>query len=158
MGFLRRLLDTSGIGSGGGLTLGETTRRGVERELRKAIWTGRLADLRTGDATADDPACGAGWSAERTVAAALLAELLTSAEGSRRPRTLRLAGARIVGRLDLEATELVCPLLLQGCWFAEPVILAEAQAPAVRLPSCHLPGLSGRQLTTHDNLELNDGF
>jgi hypothetical protein len=115
-------------------------------------------DWRTGDAAADDSAQGAGWDAERTVAAALLAELLTDAEGPRRPRALRLAGARIVGRLNLGATELVCPLLLWGCWFAEPVVLDEAQAPAVRLPSCHLPGLAAEQLTTRGNLELSDGF
>jgi adhesin HecA-like repeat protein len=135
-----------------------TTRRGVERELRKAIWTGRPVDLRTGNATADNPTHGAGWAAQRIVAAALLAELLTSTQGSRRPRALRLAGARIVGRLDLVATELVCPLLLWGCWFAEPVDLEEAQASFVGLWGCHLPGLSAEQLTTRGNLELHRGF
>jgi hypothetical protein len=84
-----------------------------------------------------------------------LAELLTNAEGSRRPRALRLAGARVIGRLDLDAAELVCPLLLRGCWFAEPLILDEAQAPALRLPGCHLPGLSAEQLTTRGSLELS---
>jgi hypothetical protein len=140
------------------MALAETTRAGVEAELREAIRTGQLVDLRTGDPVADDPAHGAGWDAQRTVAAVLLAELLTSAEGPRRPRALRLAGARVVGQLDLEATALVCPLLLHGCWFAEPVNLAEARAPAIRLPGCHLPGLSADQLTTSGNLELDEGF
>jgi adhesin HecA-like repeat protein len=136
----------------------DPTRIDVETELREAIWTGRLVKLRSRDATANDPAESAGWPAQRIVPAALLAELLTSTEGSRRPRALRLAGARITGQLDLEAIELVCPLLLQGCWFAEPPILAEAQAPTVRLPGCHLPGLSADQLATRGNLELNKGF
>jgi hypothetical protein len=141
------------------MALADATRSGVEDELREAIRTGRQVDWRTGVATADDLAHGGDWDAQRTVAAALLAELLlTAPEESRRPRGLRLTGARIVGELNLEATELACPLLLQGCWFAEPVILAEAQAPAVRLPGCHLPGLSAQQLTTRGNLELNDGF
>ena len=140
------------------MALANTTRAGVEDELREAILNGRLVDWRTGDAADDDPGHGAGWEAQRAVAAALLAELLTNAGGSRRPRALRLAGARILGQLDLEATELLCPLLLQGCWFAEPMVLDEARTPALRLPGCHVPGLSARQLTTRGNLELNNGF
>jgi adhesin HecA-like repeat protein len=136
----------------------DATRAGVDQELREAMLTGRLVDWRTGDAATDNPDHGAGWGAERTVAAGLLAELLTSAKGPRRPRALRLAGAHIVGRLNLEATELVCPLLLRGCSFTEEVVLAEAQAPAVRLPGCHLPKLFAPQLTTRGNLSLNEGF
>jgi len=136
----------------------ETTRAGVEDELREAILTGRLVDWRTGYVTADDPANGAGWDAQRTVPGALLAELLSVAEGPRRPRALRLAGARVVGQLDLEAAEVVCPLLLRACWFAEPVVLSEARAPALWLPGCHLPGLSAERLTTRGDLRLSDGL
>jgi hypothetical protein len=140
------------------MALAEHTRTDAEDELRQAMMSGRLVDWRTRDATADDPAHGDRWGAQRTVAAALLADLLrTSTAGSRRPRALQLAGARIVGRLDLEAAELGCPLLLWGCWFAEPVILDEAQAPAVRLPGCRLPRLSAPQLTTRGDLSLK-GF
>lgn len=64
------------------MALAVTTRNDVEAELRAAIWTGRLVDLRTGDAAADDPAQGAGWPAQRTIPAVLLAELLTSTEGA----------------------------------------------------------------------------
>jgi hypothetical protein len=70
------------------MALADTTRPGVEAELREAMLTGRLVDWGTGDAAADDPAYGDGWDAQRTVAAALLAELLTNAEGPRRPRAL----------------------------------------------------------------------
>jgi hypothetical protein len=140
------------------MALADTTSPGLEQQLRAAILTGRLVDLCTGDTAADDPANGAGWDATRTVTAALLVDLLTDTQGPRRPRALRLAGARILDQLDLEAAELVCPLLLRGCWLAEPVILDEAQAPVVRLPGCHLPGLSADQLTTRGNLELHHGF
>jgi hypothetical protein len=86
----------------------------VEDELRQAMLTGQPVDWRSGDSAADDPAHGAGWDAQRTVAAALLAQLLTDAEGPRRPRALRLAGARITEALDLEGAELLCPLLLEA--------------------------------------------
>jgi hypothetical protein len=136
----------------------DTTPAGMKQLLREAMLTGQLVDWRTGNARADDPSQGAGWDAKRTVAAGLLAELLTGTDGSRRPRALRLAGARVLGQLDLEAAEVICPLLLRGCWFAEPILLDEAQAPAVRLPGCHLPGLNADQLTTRGNLQLSDGF
>jgi hypothetical protein len=136
----------------------DTTPAGMKQLLREAMLAGQLVDWRTGNSRADDPSRGAGWDAKRTVAAGLLAELLTGTDGSQRPRALRLAGARILGQLDLEAAEVICPLLLRGCWFAEPIILDEAQAPAVRLPGCHLPGLNADQLTTRGNLQLSDGF
>jgi hypothetical protein len=142
----------------GWLALADAIRAGAEEELREAILTGRPVIWRTGDADADDPTNGAAWDAQRTVAAEFLAELLTATDGSRRPRGLRLTGARIVGRLDLEATELVCSLQLRECWFAQPAILDEAQAPALRLPGCHLPGLSAKQLTTRGDLSLDEGF
>jgi adhesin HecA-like repeat protein len=140
------------------MALADTTRRGVDQELREAMPTGRLVDLRAGEAAADDPAHGAGWDAQRSVPAALLAELLTSAGGPGRSGVLRLAGARIVGRLDLGPAELVSSLLLWGCWFAEPVLLNEARALSLRLLGCHLPGLSADQLTTRGNLQLRYGF
>jgi hypothetical protein len=127
--------------------------------LREAILTGELVDLRSGNASVDDPAHGAGWGAERIVSAEILTELLTKpADSSRRPRALRLAGAVITGSLDLEAVELPCPLLLRGCWFEQPLNIAEAHAPVLRLPGCNMPGLYADQLTTKGNLELNDGF
>jgi hypothetical protein len=139
------------------MTPADTSRAGVEQELCDAMLTGRLLDLRAGD-YASDTAHGASWDRQRTVPAALLAELLTSTEGSRRPKVLRLVGARIIGQLDLEATELVCPFVLSECWFAEPVVLREAQALALRLPGCHMPGLSADSLTTRGDLHLRYGF
>jgi hypothetical protein len=69
-----------------------------------------------------------------------------------------LRGARITGGLDLEGAELTCPILLQDCWFEEPVNLCEARATAIHLPGCHLPSLEARQLTVRDNLMLGDGL
>jgi hypothetical protein len=92
------------------------------------------------------------------VLAAVLADLLTRGDGPAPPRALRLAGARITGRLDLEAAHLACPILLLGCWFEEPLALSEATVPALRLPGCHLPALDAEQLTTRGNVDLRHGF
>jgi hypothetical protein len=129
----------------------------LEKNLRQAILTGRLVDLRSGKPEADDPAGGGEWDAQRTISAQVLVDLLTSSDGPRR-QALRLAGARIIGSLDLEAAELVCPVLLEGCWFEEPAILAEASVSALRLPGCHLPALHAQHLTIRGDLELSYGF
>jgi hypothetical protein len=131
----------------------------AEEQLRRTMATGALVDLREGDPTTDQPSHGGQWGSERTVRAELLTELLTQPSGSQRsPRALRLAGARIIGVLDLEATELRCPVLFQDCWFEQPLNLGETRAWALRLPGCHLPSLHAEQLTTRGNLDLNDGF
>jgi hypothetical protein len=130
----------------------------MEQQLRAAMLTGQLVDLREGDTSADAAARGSRWGARRTVPAVLLADLLTRVDAPAPPRALRLAGARITGRLDLEAAHLAYPSLLLGCWFAEPVALTEAIVPALRLPGCHLPALDAEQLATRGNVDLRDGF
>jgi hypothetical protein len=126
--------------------------------LREGVLTGRLIDLRTGDTDRDDPASGYSWSTHRTVPAALLADLLTRANETQRPRALRLSGARITGALDLESAELVCPAILVNCWFEEPANLNGGNAPALHLRGCHLPALSAVQMSTRGDLRLDQGF
>jgi hypothetical protein len=132
-----------------------------ERQVVVASGTGRLVDLRVGTTELDDPADGATWEAARTVRAKVLVELLVGARtppGGGQLRAVRVRGARITDRLDLEAATLACPLLLWDCHLEQPINLNEAQARAVRLPGCHLPGLAAQQLETRGNLELNRGF
>jgi hypothetical protein len=141
------------------MAVADHTRLGAEEQLRLAIATGTLVDLRTGQAEADNPARGATWDHPRTVRASLLAELLIQpGEEKQRPRGLRLAGARITGTLNLEGTELVCPLLLHDCWFDEPVTIGDVQAVTIRLPGCHLPALYAKQVRTRGDLDLDEGF
>src|ERR1035438_9639943 len=89
----------------------------AERKLMRSARAGILVDLHVGGSE-PDVAQGATWGAERTVRASVLAELLTSqwAHENGRLRAVRLRGARITGRLDLEAAELYCPLLLRDCY------------------------------------------
>ncbi|MFA1543392.1 hypothetical protein [Actinomadura monticuli] len=118
----------------------------AERGLVQAAATGACADLRT--------------APDREVRAAVLIELLTGerAPEARRPRAVKLRGALVRGPLDLEAAELLCPLLLADCRFDEPITLTEATGAAVRLPGCHVPALTADQVRTTGNLELNRGF
>jgi hypothetical protein len=131
----------------------------LEGRIRDAIGTGQLVDLRSGDQEEDNPIHGSKWAARRTVGAMVLADVLSpSAPSGRRPRALRLAGARVEGELNLEALELAFPITLVGCSFAEPVNVAEASVPALRLPGCYLPSLNARQLNTRGDVELHETF
>ncbi|MEV4055949.1 hypothetical protein AB0J55_32475 [Amycolatopsis sp. NPDC049688] len=122
------------------------------QRLTEAAASGAFVDLRTGDRAADDPAGGAGWPESRTVRAELIARLVTGTQTP--PRAVRLAGVRVTGRLDLESAILRCPLVLEGCSFEEPVTLEQAQAVTVRLPGCHVPGITADELHVSGALVL----
>ncbi|TDC54467.1 hypothetical protein E1281_16240 [Actinomadura sp. KC345] len=117
-------------------------------ELLRAALAGTLIDLHTRDAPAR--------SAGRTVRAGALTALLTQRTPDGPPlRAVKLRGARITGELDLEAAEPPCPILLADCHFDMPVNLRECTAPAIRLPGCHLPGLTADQMSTTGDLALD---
>ena len=92
---------------------------------------------------------------DKDVPAELLVDLLIRplAAGEIR-RGVKLAAARIVGALDLEATTLVCPLRLDDCELLSPVTFARAQAPGIELIRCVLSSLDVTQARIRGNLDL----
>ncbi|MGW0734988.1 oxidoreductase [Streptomyces sp. NPDC002851] len=114
-----------------------------ERALWDAFPQGRLVDLRSGVDADDDPGGGAGWGDGRTVRAAVIAALLLGAEPALpgAVASLRLSGARITGRLDLDGAEVGSLLRLEHCHFEEPVRLYGATTRTIRITDSHLPGL-----------------
>jgi hypothetical protein len=129
-----------------------------ERRVWVAIGAGDSVDFRDPeDPELEDAASGASWGSERSVRAGVLIELLTTERGPKgqQPRSARLAGARITGRLDLEGLILVRPLDLDTCFFEEAVRLDEARAPRLELKRCWVPGLSARQFETRGDLTLD---
>jgi hypothetical protein len=132
----------------------------VEQKIRDAVATGELVDLHGPGPVDLLQAHMAAHDASREVHAGLLIELLTAEHpaGARPRRAIRLCGATIVGRLNLEAASLACPLLLEHCWFTEPAVFDDVTALKISLRGCHVPGLSARKLRTTGNLALDDGF
>lgn len=136
-------------------------RNAAERALLKAAATGKLVDLRTGDAGLDDPANAANWSVGRNVRADFLADLLTGDRptATGRLRAVKLQGARITGGLDLVARKVLCPLLLRDCVLDEKAELIHAEVVSIRLPGCRVPaGLNAQQLRSTGSVEFSDGF
>jgi hypothetical protein len=129
----------------------------AERKLITAAITGTLVNLRTGSPELDHPAQADGWDAARIIRAEVLEGVVTGRlipDGSR-PRAVKLGGARITGRLELGAAELICPLLLLNCHLEGRVDLTEATAPAISLTRCHLPGLIADRLRTTGAFKLD---
>lgn len=132
-----------------------------ELEVWDAAGTGEWVDLsEVGKDERNEPTEGATWGEMRTVRAELLAELLTGEREAKagRLRAVKVRGARITGRLDLEAAKLRCPLELRICYVENPIKLDEAQAPAIRLPGSFVPSLSAASLRIDGNLDLDEGF
>ncbi|MFD8395941.1 hypothetical protein ACFV2N_43815 [Streptomyces sp. NPDC059680] len=126
----------------------------AEQQLVAAATCGQAADLQGSDAL-DNPGRGTSWGPERMIRAELVTQLLTDSD-ARTP--LGLLGARITGPLDLEGATLGRWLLLPDCWMDDPVTLAHATAPLIRMTGCHLPGLDAEDLQVDSDLTLDQGF
>ena len=84
-----------------GRVIGEQKPSGAEKKVVAASAKGEFADLRSGQAEADNPAKGADWGYAKRVRAKLLIELLTAQRtlNGRPARAVKLIGARICGPL-----------------------------------------------------------
>ncbi|MFG2651653.1 hypothetical protein [Streptomyces sp. NPDC048436] len=130
-------------------------------QYEEALARGEEVDLRPEKGARVDAAGGEEWGEGRKVEAALLARLLTEPAGlTGTHRALWLAGAHILGTLDLSAALLTRPLHLEDCYFGheKPILLNDARAISVRLPGCHVRGLQGRAMRAQGDLCLGDGF
>ena len=103
-----------------------------ERALWQAFPRGELVDL-----------TGARTARARTVRAEVIATLLLGAVPSEPGRiaSLRLAGARVAGALDLGHATVPTPVRMRACEFGEPVDLSGIKARDVDLEGATLAGL-----------------
>lgn len=127
-----------------------------ERELWDAFPQGRRVDLRTGVPEDDCVTEGGQWDSARTVRAAVIVALLLGANAVQ-PGTvagLRLAGARISGRLNLAGAQITYALWLEGCWFEESVDLLGASTQTLVITSSWVPGIEADSARVEGNLDL----
>jgi hypothetical protein len=73
---------------------------------------------------------------------------------ARPPKGRAVAGARIEGKLDLESTNLRCPLCLHDCYLQQPVVLDYATVSRLELVHCSLADLSANLLIVSQDLNL----
>ncbi|WP_331748403.1 oxidoreductase (plasmid) [Streptomyces sp. NBC_00984] len=105
-----------------------------ESQLWNSFAQGGVVDVRDAPQTAE-PAVRA-----EVIAALLLGAGADPAPGDR--PALRLTGARITGRLDLQFAEIPVPVVLDECRFDEVPLLRGARIRELVLTGCALPGLA----------------
>lgn len=127
-------------------------RTEAERRLWDAFPRGEMVDLGPGDPTAEgfDPDT---WGEDRCVRGEVITRLLLGA-CERQPgyvARIVLAGARIIGEIDLRGGQTEHELLLHRCWVDEPIeldsrILECSRSPQGARPRGERTRLAGFQL------------
>jgi hypothetical protein len=129
----------------------EASLTDVERRLVDYVTRGELLDLAGGEPL--DDAAMRSWDGSRTVQAAVLRDILRGRLApDPDPHGLRLRGARIAGRLDLENVTSGVGVELVDCLLGEGLVAGDARLSFLRLPGCRLehpdqPPLDADRLT-----------
>jgi hypothetical protein len=124
----------------------------VEKSLVEHVLRGELLDLADGDEAVDEPAMRS-WGISRTCRASVIRDILRGRLAVHAdPHGLRLRGARITGRLDLENIATAVNLELRDCLLEEGVIARGARLAFFGLVACRLehsaePPLTADRLT-----------
>lgn len=125
----------------------------AERQVWDAFPSGRLVDFR--QRTREPADLGADWGPERTVRADVLRALLI--DGPRQEGEtpyLRLNGARITGKLDLQYAEVAGAIHLWACYFDEQLDIYGAQLRQLNLGWSVFPGLYAVGLRVDGSLRM----
>ncbi|MFJ8789666.1 oxidoreductase [Streptomyces sp. NPDC102462] len=128
----------------------------TEAGMWQAFRNGSVYDLSNGDAIVDDPHGGHPWGPERSVRARIIAWLLLDGPPALAGRvsSLKLAGVRITGTLDLAGGTVTPYVEMKGCRFERDVLLPEARFTTVRLVDCAVPRLEAARVHTEGDLHL----
>jgi hypothetical protein len=70
-------------------------------------------------------------------------------------RQLSLSGARVVGQVDLAATEVGLWLTFRDCEFENPLLVVSARVPSLTLERCSVPALIASHFTVETELQLS---
>lgn len=104
----------------------------------------------------DRVAEGGQWGPGRTVRAAVVMALLLGANATQPGAVacLRLAGARISGRLNLAGAQTAHALWLEDCWFEESVDLLGASTQTLVITGSQVPGIEADSARVEGILDL----
>ncbi|GIF68738.1 oxidoreductase [Asanoa ishikariensis] len=127
----------------------------VEQRLIAAVGAGDLLDL-AGDGPVDEAAMHS-WGAERTISAEVIRELVRGRlAGDPDPHGIRLRGARIAGRIDLENITSDVAVELRDCLLPDGLTLQNAQLRAVALVGCRIEQtVEATRLTARTSFSLS---
>ncbi|GGY38766.1 oxidoreductase [Streptomyces djakartensis] len=145
---------TEGAGVRAGEPPGDLTA--AEAGMWQAFRNGSVYDLSSGDPVVDDPHGGHPWGEERTVRARIVCWLLLDGPPALAGRvsSLKLAGVRVSGSLDLAGGTVVPYAEMRQCRFEQDVLLPEARFTTLRMVDCSVPRLEAARVQTEGDLHL----
>ena len=114
-----------------------------QQTLVERVGRGEWLDLAAGDETVDEAAMRS-WGDSRTCRASVIRDLLRGRPtADPDPHGLRLRGARITGRLDLENLATDVSLELHDCLLEEGLLARDARLAAIVLVGCQIEHPAG---------------
>jgi len=110
----------------------------VEQSLVEHVGCGEWLDLAAGDEAVDEASMRS-WGDDRTCSASVIRDILRGRLAPHPdPHGLRLRGARISGRVDLENLTADVNIELKDCLLEDGVLARDARLASVGLPGCQL--------------------
>jgi hypothetical protein len=123
---------------------------------RELAWASKIEDP---EDPLNDASKAESWGKERTIRAELLAWLLSDPEASKlvHPSGVGVAGARIVGKLDLSYLDIIHPLTLLDCSIRDGVDLSHARVNSIDLRRSWTGTINGDLAMVQGDLDLSLG-
>ena len=132
----------------------------AEQKLLKAVANGEIANYSAKEEKDNDPAKAENWGPKRVLKADRLIWLCTDKRTAKlvTHRGIRLKGARIEEKLDLEYGESLFPLIFEKCNFPQGMNLRDAKIRELNLDGSHTGPIDGDGLIVDGCLFLSEGF
>jgi sRNA-binding regulator protein Hfq len=137
---------------------GELTE--VDEKLFRAVANGEVADYSSNNEEENDPAGADKWGEERVIKADRIAWLCTDRGAKEKVshKGIRVIGARIEGRPDLEDVKIPFSLVFLKCTFHSGIFLLDAIIHSLNLTGTHSGAINANGLITEGSVFLRDGF
>jgi len=131
--------------------------REMEKKVVIAAGQGASANFKSGNHQADNPENGASWGEDRTIRAQIIRDLClgTNPRWTVHTKGLQIKGAKITGKLDLEAAAISHPLLLIDCYFENQMTFTDAETRMLDLSGSHTKDIWADGITAHSHVILD---
>jgi hypothetical protein len=123
---------------------------------RDLVWSSPSSDP---DNPANDASKGASWGRERTIRGAMVRWILTDPAASKyvHPSGIGIAGARIVGTVDLSYATVTLPITLLDCAIADGLDLSFSKLASIDLRRSWTGAIDAQQALIHGDVLMRLG-